>query len=301
MSSASVLRSSAAPSTHNRAVHRDDRQPVATTRTAGNCWLSPRRTSTNRTGSCSTSAPTRPSLDDLASRFADKVRETRRGLGPLGVGEHRVSSTRQYRRRGSPSGGRSTLTPGATTCRNAPAGALPLIQADRIPRLSTSRSNSTVTAKVTPVSLSPMAIRRVGTFSTSRTGTCISGTNAFGSYSVVDDRTAGARHRTHRAVGDGGTSGCVGISTSASTAFTRAGCSGKYNWWEWRRGPVSRSVSTPGDLCRGRYDDAMVPSGTAARCAPSPTHPVGYKYRVVTSNPSNGKQSMPPTSPTIAS
>ncbi len=64
---------------------------------------------------------------------------------------------------------------------------------------------------------------------------------------------------------------------------------------------ISVGVDARGDLCRGRYDDAMVPSGTAARCAPSPTHPAGYKYRVVTSNPSNGKQSMPPTSPTIAS
>lgn len=118
----------------HRAVHRDDRQPwllQGRLETAGSHPGGHRQTTL--------AVVRRPHRPDRARRPGITVSRqgsrTRRGLGPLGVGEHRVSSTRQYRRRGSPSGGRSTLTPGATTCRNAPAGALPLIQADRVPRL----------------------------------------------------------------------------------------------------------------------------------------------------------------------
>ena len=103
----------------HRAVHRDDRQPwllQGRLETAGSHPGGHRQTAL--------AVVRRPHRPDRARRPGITVSRqgsrTRRGLGPLGVGEHRVSSTRQYRRRGSPSGGRSTLTPGATTCRNAP-------------------------------------------------------------------------------------------------------------------------------------------------------------------------------------
>lgn len=87
VSSAPVLRSSAAPSTHTEQ-YTEMTGNRATTRTAGNCWLSPRRTSTNHTGSCSTSAPTRPSSTTwhhgFPTRFANSPRPgtTRRGRTP---------------------------------------------------------------------------------------------------------------------------------------------------------------------------------------------------------------------------